>query len=623
MSMSDLWRENKSKDPGLDLVSILGAARVMATSLAPDVDVTFAGVKGAKTDRKTIMLSAKVLGDEHPVDGDKVDCLLGLTVHELGHVIYSPDKRQLLKAIDKKLRKIRPKAVVDIMEILEDVYVDHLMSALPGYRDYLRVAIQYAVSNISADKITGILDRPVTQQEMLNAFAAIALADLPIPANILPQNMAVLSKLVAIAQKLCTKSISREKAILESWKIISGLPERISPEDKLSSKMQEDSPGRQEPDQSQDDDMGDESGSEDTTEDAIDGDQQQDDVEEKEEPLEETDRDSRDNALEKGDKQPDKDDAESGLGSSDDDSPESNDISISQIINADIDRKVELEPDVADDVAQALIDKREDLTQMLSLLAKKAADTVIAYTPAEDGWSVAKARRETQQVEEKLRRILQDLRLRRTEDYRGLYSGKISARRLYRTGYGDKRVFQRRERPGEINMAVCLLMDLSGSVRGERSLIEQVVVAICDAFQKEKLEFIALGYSGHEGIAYIPRLYDRECGKIHLGLESLKMWGGTPSYEGLAAGIAQLLRFGGNKPKVLFHCTDGMPDYPGRWAIPDLLKDARQKGILDVHISLGEPSSSFKEIYGEPAVIENISELPGIIEKQLRNKLGI
>ena len=633
MSMSELWRENKSKDPGLDLASILGAARIMASSLAPDIDVTFAGIKGAATDRQTIALSAKELGDEYPVDGDKVDYLLGLTVHEMGHVLFSPDKARLLEEIDRKLRGNhyyrKPKVVIDIIAILEDVYVDHLMNAFPGYRDYLKITRQHALNNISPDKIIGILNRKVTQREMLNAFTAIALVGLPFPADILPENISVLSKLAEIAQKLCANKMPRAKAVVESWKIVSKLPEYIPPEDNLP-KMQEDRPGQEEPDYSQYDDVDDELGSAESQQQTKDTDQDQDtdEADENEEGDEQEDEDieehHKDAEGEGENRQQQEEDLPEEAGISEaDDSPESDEISISEIINADIDHKVSLEPDVADEVSQALIDKREDLTQMLSLLAKDAS-TVIAYVPDESGQVTAEARKKTHQVEEQLRRILQDLRLRRTEDYRGLYSGKISSRRLHRVGYGDKRVFQRRERPGEINMAVCLLMDISGSMYLTRQLIEQVVVALCDAFQKEKLEFIALGYSGHLGIAYIARLFDRECGKVYLGLEHSKAWGSTPSYEGLAAAIAQLLRFGGDKPKVLFHCTDGMPYWP-KDSIPDLLSDAREKGIIDIHIAMGtsfEPEC-FNEIYGESMVIKDISEIPMLIEKRLRDKLGI
>ncbi|MBA7679333.1 Potassium-transporting ATPase ATP-binding subunit [subsurface metagenome] len=52
---------------------------------------------------------------------------------------------------------------------------------------------------------------------------------------------------------------------------------------------------------------------------------------------------------------------------------------------------------------------------------------------------------------------------------------------------------------------------------------------------------------------YIPRLYDREVGRVNLGLN--KEWHMTPSYEGLAAATAQLLRLGGKKQKILFHNT--------------------------------------------------------------------
>ncbi len=629
MSMSELWRENKSKDPGLDLASILSAARIMASSLSPNIDITFAGIKAAATDRKTIALSTKVLGNSYPVDGDKVDCLMGLTVHEMGHVLFSPEKAQLLKAIDKRLGlSRRPRLLEDMVNTLEDIYVDHLMSAFPGYRDYLKAAMQFAVAGVSPDKITGILNRRVTQQEMINAFGAIAIAGFPVPSDILPENMGILGKLVTIAQKMCANTMKREKAITDSWKIISSLPEQILPEEKLPSKMPKGQPAPdQEPDQSQSDESG---GDEAENTDGDDGQEQDTETTkpkyggDEAEDTETTELEQDDADEEQDQPDGDKDQQCDAEPDPEDNSPESDSISISRMLNASIDYKVKLDSDVADDVSQALIDKREDLTQMLSLLAKEA-DTVIAYTPNECAEATTKARKETQQVEEALRRILQDLRLRRTEDYRGLYSGKISARRLYRAGYGDKRVFQRRERPGEINMAVCLLMDLSGSMINTRPLIEQVVVALCDAFQKEKLEFIALGYSGHRHIAYIPRLHDREVGKVYLDLDRSKVWDTTPSYEGLAAAIAQLLRLGGNKPKVLFHCTDGNPDKPGMHAIPDLLNNARNKGIMDIHIAMGDYLSEgrFGDIYGEVVTISDISQLPTVIEKKLRDKLGI
>lgn len=301
------------------------------------------------------------------------------------------------------------------------------------------------------------------------------------------------------------------------------------------------------------------------------------------------------------------------------------DLDLSSELNNLVNDNTRLPDDLAKDVSEAIVEKRADLSQLLSLLAKDSSYTIIAYTPQEDGVRAAEARSKTASVEEKLRRILQDYRLRRTKDFRGLMSGRVSSRRLHRVAYGDQRVFQRRERPEEIDMAVCLLMDLSGSEHSRRDLIEQITCAISDAFTKEKMEFIALGYSEDAGMVSIPRLYDREVGRVNLGLD--KEWGMTPSYEGLAAAMAQLLRLSGSKQKILFHFTDGGPNSGPSHIIPELLNDARAKGITDIHICLTgrdyEPPQ-FKQLYGEGTMIINdVNQLPDIIDQELRKRLKV
>ena len=101
-SLSDLWRENRSKDPGTDLASILDGSRIMAQSLNPEVEVTFTGVEVADTNRRQIYLSPSMLGDKYPVPGDIVDCLLGLTVHEVGHILFSENNKEYIDGLAKK-----------------------------------------------------------------------------------------------------------------------------------------------------------------------------------------------------------------------------------------------------------------------------------------------------------------------------------------------------------------------------------------------------------------------------------------------------------------------------------------------------------------------------------------
>ena len=65
--LSDLWRENRSRDPGTDLASILDGSRIMAQSLNPEVEVTFSGIEVADTAKKQIYLSNRARSRAHPV----------------------------------------------------------------------------------------------------------------------------------------------------------------------------------------------------------------------------------------------------------------------------------------------------------------------------------------------------------------------------------------------------------------------------------------------------------------------------------------------------------------------------------------------------------------------------
>jgi hypothetical protein len=544
----------------------------MSQRLNPEFEVTFTGVEVANTNKKQIYLSPSMLGDKYPIPGDIVDCLLGLTVHEVGHTLFSENNTEYIEGLAKKAGYSRYSYGSDYQDfqslanVFEDIYIDHLMNAYPGYKDYLQKERAWALGKFNPDSVINPLRAKCTRADILNALIYLSLTDGKMPQNISQENLEILSRMVTYINEMCTKEMGKDSAVLDAWGMVKELPVTLSAEERGFGKT-EDRTGEGEPEEA-----------------------------------EETQAQEEDEEAE----------------------PETN-LDLVSRIDKLVDDKTELPDDLAEEVSEAIIEKRHDLSQLLSYLAKDSHCTVIAYTPQEDAERSAKARAQTTSAEEKLRRILQDYRMKRTKDYRGLLSGRISARRLHRVAYGDRRVFQRRDKPELVDMAVCLLMDLSGSVRVYRELIEQITVAICDAFKKERMEFIALGYSARHNIVSIPRLYDREIGKVNLGLE--KEWLMTPSYEGLAAAIAQLLRLAGRKQKVLFHFTDGEPNNGGRQAVVDLLQRARTKGIKDIHVCLTSSSftpEKFKRLYGEDTLfINEINQLPDTVDKEIRKRLKL
>lgn len=671
--ISDLWRTHKSADAGIELASVLDACQIIAQSVIPQSQVTFAGVKTAATDLQRIYLSPKVLEtDEYPVAGDKVDVILGLTVHEVGHILFTPDLQKLRNDVEHKLHldyrnynsdftnlQANRRLLNSIIRVMEDIYVDHLMTAYPGYRDYLHREREYALGEFDVDAVL----RPLTTDnidctDLLNVIIYTTLVGGQFPTNITPTNLDRLSKIFGYINGLCTKQLAREKAIIGVWNVFKSIPQKVDHSDLAQQRQQEkqaeqdsvagESPNQQAPDepiddgkQPEDNDEPDDGGEDDesqsdTTEETS---HDEPDAETEAEPDNaKTDDDGENDA--DGGNEPDREPTESDTelpdaeenGLTNDEPPPVplepwEQPNLASKLDDIVDDQSELSPDLAESVQDAMSGKTSDISQMVSYLAKDSNATVVAYTPDRDDTITANVRQRTSVIEEKLRRILQDYRLKQTKDYRGMLSGRVSSRRLHRVGYGDQRVFQLRQRPDEIDMCVDLLMDLSGSVGCHYDLISELVVAMTDAFTKEKIDFIANGYSDIGKRVYIPRMYNKESGVVNLidRQRQNKVWGGTPSYEGLAAAEAELLKFSGNKKKVLFHFTDGAPNGGHTEHIPQLIQDMRDKGFVVINICLsstGQLNSSFKAYYGEDSIaISDISQLPDILDKELRKQL--
>ena len=658
-SMSQLWRENKSKDPAIDMVSILDGARILAQSLAPNTEVTYSGMKVAQTDRKKIYLSPMVLGNEHPVPGELVDIFLGTTVHEIGHILFSPNKEDYIRRLTNSAGMIHnvggkatysPTATVrsvndrrlfrQLIEVFEDMYVNHLMTGFPVYREYLAREREYCLGGFDVASVITPLKDKCSRTDMLNALIYFTLFGRKPPDDISLHNLDILAGILTEATNMSMGKSSKNTCILRAWQKLCELPEFVDhdqdpnfkppapinvppipgtdvPQDNASDKQ--DRPDDKKEHQK---DAGDNAGDEKDTEEKND-----EEKDESEEPGDTPEDDKPDEVEENGaddggDTQADGDENEPAEPDEPaDDRPVWKPQDLADKLDSLVDDDTPLDSNLAKDVSNAIIEKRDDLTQLVSNLAGDSSNTILTYTPEEDGTAAAEARMHTSMAEERLRRILQEYRLKRTKDYHGLREGRISTNRLHRVAYGDTRVFQRREQPDEIDVVVCLLIDLSGSEQVNQELLSEIVCAMSDALKKEKVEFIALGYSITSDKVYVPRLYDKETGKVMLNLE--KEWGFTPSYEGLAVAIAQLLRLGGNKRKVLIHFTDGQPNSGNTDKIPELLAEARRKGIADIHLCVGIDAGKFKELYGQDVrEIHDINEVPELIEKEFREKLN-
>jgi hypothetical protein len=138
---------------------------------------------------------------------------------------------------------------------------------------------------------------------------------------------------------------------------------------------------------------------------------------------------------------------------------------------------------------------------------------------------------------------------RKTVVNRGLLSGKVDRRRLYRAPVSG-RCFHQKEKLPELDWNVTLLMDASGSMRGNKwRMVENTVGNLHKALLGSRNHFQAYAYFEVDGVCMISRLIrNRE-------LLSVPPSGQTASGQAIIA-VAYFMPKG-RKRNLLIHVTDG------------------------------------------------------------------
>lgn len=222
-------------------------------------------------------------------------------------------------------------------------------------------------------------------------------------------------------------------------------------------------------------------------------------------------------------------------------------------------------------------------------------------------------------LEDKLRSIFEERR--RYEYIRGLLEGRLRTRVVARAGAGDRRVFEKRETPEKIGFCLALVLDMSGSMVGSPlEIVRAAATAFHDAFYKENLDLIILGYTTkHPARTVLYRIYDKEIAKLHLEIGE---HGGTPTGYALAGAKILIEKLSPHWAKrLIIHITDGFPEDVSR--LREAISKLKLSGIDLFTISTREEVDRLREQYGEDfTIIKTITELPLVMEEIVRRKAG-
>ena len=198
----------------------------------------------------------------------------------------------------------------------------------------------------------------------------------------------------------------------------------------------------------------------------------------------------------------------------------------------------------------------------------------------------------------------------------GLLNGKLDNRRLARAGTGNLHVFKRREVIGKPDLAVGLLLDVSGSMNSYMPIVWATGAVFGEALvRKPGVNYLCLTYTGGYFNVQTTRICDKEMGRLCLG--NVDQGGGTPSGPAIAS-IKVLMDRMRERKKVIIHFTDGQPDDSA--SVQVAVADARKAGYTVWAISLHGYARMLASQYGEGnyRTIGSVRELPRAVAELVR-----
>lgn len=232
--------------------------------------------------------------------------------------------------------------------------------------------------------------------------------------------------------------------------------------------------------------------------------------------------------------------------------------------------------------------------------------------PRTDGsFDPSQANRLTQRITALMRNELQVLQRERTlETHR---SGTLNQRRLSRADSGDRRLFISTTEKKQLNTAVFILEDISGSMKGDRIRLASNA-CFAGASSMNALKGVTTAVGTFPGYSLALRFGERaQAKKDHF---ALKDEGSTPMAEGILWAARQLVSRKEDR-KILIVATDGEPDCKGSAAAQIAAVEAMG---IEVH-GLGILHAGVTTLFRKNAVIRSIDELPHAMVSMVRGSI--
>lgn len=652
-SLSNYWRIRKSANPAMELVTLLEDMTDVGQELTGDglESVSWGGTSFTETHntgavRPRIKLDARpITGCQAPLPGDRVDVILGEMLHEAGHTRWQSNR--VWQLMQGHLGDLGNLASVSkyFHNVCEDFYIDRRyaqQSASAGkYIDAMRR--YFNVPGSAQAQVKTLTDPNATDEDrlagLLQVTMGIALYKQPIPTGLPPEALKTILSVMQVLKQLPGKASPdvRGRMYSEAWGHFKAHPRPTPPEPETpeptdqatdeqdgdpmppSPYPSEPSPGEPTPEPPTTTEHPDETEQpEELSDDAVP--QEPGEAEPDQTPEPELDDET--------DKPANEDDAPDG--GNDDSEPHPNATEPDKIpaLPWDVSEGAENLPDeLGAQVAEYIKNHAEDLEAAVKGLLGEGVHhgSFIMQDAETDLDTEAKTRKLAEPYYDRIGRLFNQIRDSNYRNIRGLRTGRINQRRLWRGGMGRDDLFQRRERQNEPGMSLVVLLDQSGSMS---SVYQKIVVPIATAIVnglRSEIECWVVSYtelrSYRDSVTDI-RIITRPAWGKALRLGGINNMGGTPSGVGMIA-AAELLKLAKCERRMVLHITDGAPgrigQVDGLTAVEAARTEMERKGILCATLMIGV-CYNLEEIRGAYGVLRTCADMdaaPVAIEELL------
>ena len=209
------------------------------------------------------------------------------------------------------------------------------------------------------------------------------------------------------------------------------------------------------------------------------------------------------------------------------------------------------------------------------------------------------------------------LRCRTQEtDYelRGMPSGLLDMNLLPQVAAGNKRVFSRHGKVTADSACICMLIDESGSMSGQRlAQSRQAAVLVNEAVKGiPNLELFVYGFTTNE-----LNIYHERKAVSRYALGSTKADGGTPTAQAMGIAARRVRRLTSSRCLMMV-LTDGLPDNERATKEQDRLL-ARQ-GFVPVGVDIAG-GTAVQDIFCDAISVEDVGDLAPFVGKLVKNRL--